>query len=97
MRKIENKSDFIRFSLDFATFTPNYTVGAFALSQDGETRDGEFFGLHKGPGAYDSYFGDKSPEHCDIKATMGEFFRDVTGNYNYPFFICDTGANYKWL
>ena len=101
MRKIENKKDWEDFVADVEYNlgeVESYMTGAFAVSQDGDDWNGHFYTEFDTDN--DGYFINDfsiNPAESSEWETPEQFFDGLIGNYSFPFYICDTGANYSWL
>ncbi len=97
MRKINDMSDYFNFMADWATFERG-RVCAFGLSQNGDDWDGHFSVKWQFYEESKNTYAPRVFIDADGETlTAEQFLEGVEGNYSYPFYIVDTGANYKWL
>ena len=95
MRKIEDRADWIEFTFD----AEDNINGAcrFGLSQNGDDIEGVFdYETYSEADGYDDPVSVCRDVNGVYKTTR-EFIEGVEGNYSYPFYVCDMGANCEWL
>lgn len=103
MREIKDICDWYGFIADFERHCGE--MAFFGLSQNGDNVDGHFFvkrvwsygagGRHL-EGLFVADANDNDTDCNDLKRPP-KYFDDLCGNYATPFFVVDTGANYRWL
>ncbi len=96
MRKIENKQDWMEFVADVQCFIgeENGFYGFFAISQDGDGWIG-YFETEIVESIDDGFYREVSfKDERDFAWFRGEeFFEELLGAYDLPFYICDPCAN----
>ena len=103
MRKINDIQDWFKFIDDVEGHCGETAL--FGLSQNGEDWDGHIMvkrvwsygagGRHL-EGLFVADANGNGADCNDLKRPA-KYYDDLCGNYSTPFFVVDTGANYRWL